>query len=229
MMFDSGLVFVKISTVVILFRLVLWATKKSVKYPPPPPKEFKPLPKSIPIELQRHLDGLQDIWDPDRLKDFFALTIEKWKGFKTEISDYFLPRFAFLQNISNQDPNVLRSAGDAILRMLAQDFSSVNQNRVKIHFSWVLEQAPFLNMLFSENGQKNNSDGQSEQESRDEEFVKNHKRDMRNLFGECNSLQQVKKRFRKLALLNHPDHGGKEKAMKEILKQYKEALDRFIS
>jgi curved DNA-binding protein CbpA len=41
----------------------------------------------------------------------------------------------------------------------------------------------------------------------------------------CSTLPEVKKRFRRLAFLNHPDRGGSSAAMQEILRQYEEAVE----
>lgn len=47
------------------------------------------------------------------------------------------------------------------------------------------------------------------------------------LFNNCNSIEDVKKRFRELIKENHPDNGGNAAAAASILKQYKETLKKF--
>jgi hypothetical protein len=44
----------------------------------------------------------------------------------------------------------------------------------------------------------------------------------KHLFQGCQTAGDLKKRFRRLAFLNHPDRGGSAAAMKEVLKQYEE-------
>jgi curved DNA-binding protein CbpA len=43
---------------------------------------------------------------------------------------------------------------------------------------------------------------------------------MTNYFQDCQTIEQIKKRYRELAQKHHPDHGGSEKTMKEINLQY---------
>ena len=47
------------------------------------------------------------------------------------------------------------------------------------------------------------------------------------LFDKCQSVQEIKQRFRKLAFQNHPDRGGNKAAMQEILRQYEVALQEY--
>ena len=47
------------------------------------------------------------------------------------------------------------------------------------------------------------------------------------LFDSCNSLEDVKKRFRELIKEYHPDNGGNAAAAASILEQYKETLKKF--
>lgn len=46
------------------------------------------------------------------------------------------------------------------------------------------------------------------------------------LFENCETPQEIKKRFRRLAHLNHPDKGGNVAAMHEILKQYDKSIQK---
>lgn len=43
---------------------------------------------------------------------------------------------------------------------------------------------------------------------------------MTNYFQDCQTIEQIKKRYRELAQKHHPDHGGSPKTMKEINLQY---------
>lgn len=47
------------------------------------------------------------------------------------------------------------------------------------------------------------------------------------LFAECLTEKELKARFRRLAFLNHPDKGGSPAAMREIIRQYDQAMLRF--
>lgn len=63
--------------------------------------------------------------------------------------------------------------------------------------------------------------------SRNKETRKSQRSKKKDLFSKCHTEEEIKRRFRRLAFLNHPDRGGKEAAMKEVLKQYEEALERL--
>lgn len=45
-----------------------------------------------------------------------------------------------------------------------------------------------------------------------------------NYFIDCQTIEEIKKKYRKLAFENHPDHGGSTAVMQEINRQYLEAL-----
>jgi len=43
---------------------------------------------------------------------------------------------------------------------------------------------------------------------------------MKNWFESCTTIEEIKKRYRQLAQIHHPDHNGNEETMKEINSQY---------
>lgn len=43
-------------------------------------------------------------------------------------------------------------------------------------------------------------------------------------FNKCRSLDEVKREYKRLALLHHPDRGGNTETMQEINKQYKQIM-----
>ena len=47
-------------------------------------------------------------------------------------------------------------------------------------------------------------------------------------FKDCTDVQQIKKLYRKLALENHPDHGGDEDTMKAVTAAMESALERLV-
>jgi curved DNA-binding protein CbpA len=47
-----------------------------------------------------------------------------------------------------------------------------------------------------------------------------------NFFQDCANVQEIKIRFRELAKIHHPDHGGNEETMKTLNSQYHEALKK---
>lgn len=50
-----------------------------------------------------------------------------------------------------------------------------------------------------------------------------------NYFFECKTLEEVKIHYRKIAKQNHPDLGGSEEVMKEIVNQYQEATKKILA
>jgi len=50
---------------------------------------------------------------------------------------------------------------------------------------------------------------------------------MKKYFENCNNLDEVKKEYRRLAKLNHPDIGGSEATMKDINSQYDQAINNM--
>ena len=66
----------------------------------------------------------------------------------------------------------------------------------------------------------NESENEDESSYADESKTKS-------LFANCRTIEEVKKRFRRLSMLNHPDRGGSAAAMKVILAQYEHALERL--
>ena len=49
---------------------------------------------------------------------------------------------------------------------------------------------------------------------------------MTNYFANCNTLEELKKAYRKLAIANHPDKGGDPEVMKAINAEYEIAFNR---
>ena len=47
-------------------------------------------------------------------------------------------------------------------------------------------------------------------------------------FNNINDLQELRDRFRKLAMENHPDHGGNTETMQTINAEYKKAFDFIV-
>lgn len=47
-----------------------------------------------------------------------------------------------------------------------------------------------------------------------------------NLFKDCTTKEEVRKRYQQLAMEHHPDHGGSTEMMQEINRQYAEASAR---
>ena len=46
-------------------------------------------------------------------------------------------------------------------------------------------------------------------------------------FENCNTIEELKAEYRRLAMKNHPDRGGDEETMKAINQQYDEAFERM--
>lgn len=50
-----------------------------------------------------------------------------------------------------------------------------------------------------------------------------------NYFIDCQTIEELKKTFKKLAMKNHPDLGGSTEVMQEINRQYEEMLRRLAN
>lgn len=48
---------------------------------------------------------------------------------------------------------------------------------------------------------------------------------MKKYFANCKNLEELKKEYRKLVMANHPDNGGDDKIMAEIIKEYKATFE----
>lgn len=46
-------------------------------------------------------------------------------------------------------------------------------------------------------------------------------------FQNCKTIEELKKEYRRLAVLHHPDNGGSDQAMKEINAEYTKLFDRL--
>lgn len=48
---------------------------------------------------------------------------------------------------------------------------------------------------------------------------------MKKYFANCKNLEELKKEYRKLVMVNHPDNGGDTRVMAEIIKEYKQMFE----
>jgi hypothetical protein len=182
--------------------LFIQAGKKSAKTGENNEKDFDEILLEIP-----------HVWNPEGLKKYLWFEEGAWDEDEEEaLLKAYHRQLLFLMKIEHGDPKAQKAVAQAILSELGEDPSWDRKAHVRSLFEWVIERYPDLEELFQEEN---------------EPPPKGYASPKSDLFAQCKSLEEVKKRFRRLSMLNHPDRGGSEAAMKVILAQYERACERF--
>lgn len=153
---------------------------------------------------------LNDIWEPDLLDHIMYVEIGNHPHLEPYLTRAYKKRKQLLHGFSIGDSNSIGFIKNVIASQVNNAKSIQELAYLKFKFSWVVERAPYLSTLFTLKSQQTQA--------------KSKVYDKKNLLGACQTKEEVKKRFRSLALQNHPDHGGSKAAMREIIRQYEEAL-----
>jgi hypothetical protein len=165
--------------------------------------------------LQQSLKLFYTTWNIHSLHLLLYREITRFPLYKPYLSQAYHEQLELLKGLENRCPLAIRIALERI-RTILRDCNNVGAIQyLKNQLGSLIDKIPELKAEFDrlEFGWKTKATNQGQ-----------HRKP---LFQGCQNLGDLKKRFRKLALQNHPDHGGSPAAMKEILKQYEESQRRM--
>jgi hypothetical protein len=157
--------------------------------------------------LQAALARLHSVWDLEALQEVYYHEHQRLPQYEPLLTRAYRTQAQLLMGMSYGDPESIAVAKTRIRAQLASRPTPEAIETLKRQLSRVLQKSPELQELFSRRSSA-------------------HSRPHNDLFANCHTLKDIKQRFRRLALLNHPDRGGSTAAMQEIQRQYKNALER---
>ena len=173
--------------------------------------------------IDRVLSKIGRTWSPEALQEVLRFEEGAWEEEEAgALLRAYHRQHALLMGIAQGDARAKERAAGEIRRRLGERPSMQRKGAVRSVFAWVLEQQPDLERLFREGP---GFDGFSDGEERGVP-PRGYASPKEDLFAACTNRAEIKKRFRRLSMLNHPDRGGSEAAMKAILAQYEAALQR---
>lgn len=159
--------------------------------------------------FHRLVEKIRSTWDMDDLRILFYRAVERFPQDKETIVRHCHEQQRLLNALAMNEPWADQEVRNRIYTYLARCGSIQDVIRVQWHFAELLNRFPQFRDAFR------NPKAPQQEESRSSKA----------LFAMCQSIPEIKKRFRRLAFLNHPDRGGNAAAMREILRQYEEALE----
>jgi hypothetical protein len=185
------------------FILIIWlflyfARKRRKQTSSPPP----------PPHFHDSIRRIEEVWDPHYLDSVLYHEVTKWPQYESLLADAAFKQRRLLLGVAFRDPYAINIVREKITARIRRASSGQEVEMLKASLRWVLQQVPELHSLFAHTTHK-------------------PRRKTKDLFEACKSKEDVKRRLRQLAKLNHPDHGGTEAAMKEVLKQYQETISKF--
>jgi|GEM_PF-5348412 len=161
-----------------------------------------------PLAFNESIKRIEESWSPEQLNSVFFQEVCKWPQYEPFLTQAYQLQKEILLGILSNNSYHIQIVREKILASIKLAKSAYEIQMLKFSLRWVLQKIPHFNLLF------NSPTYSSPKKSKD-------------LFGCCKTIGEVKRRLRRLALLNHPDKGGSEAAMKEILKQYEETLSKL--
>lgn len=172
-------------------------------------RKAKPLPLPNDPVLLKSIQQLYSTWHPPTLKFLFNREIQKFPHYEPFLTEAYARQLKLLDNFEKGEEEAINHIKTLLMDRIAQCQSQQMLDSLRNQFSLLVAKIPEWEALFHLPRLKFNS---------------NSKRSSKNLFEHCLTVEEVKKRFRRLAFLNHPDKGGCDKAMREIVRQYECAL-----
>lgn len=160
------------------------------------------------VSIKRALDRIRAAWDFDELKTVFYQEAHRFPHMQQTLYHAYLKQQRILQGLALEDPWAYNEVRAYIRERMAHCRTPEMVYELRLDLDLLLKRHPTFNDMFTRPHQKAQASTPKKR-----------------LFSMCNSIPEVKKRFRKLAFLNHPDRGGSSAAMQEILRQYEEALE----
>lgn len=149
-------------------------------------------------------------WDELSLRRLYQQLIRQAPHLESHFVQDFQEQLNFLQAVAYGDYDAMARIARIIELEVNLCLSQDELEKLRAKFSYLIWKQPSLGRLFSRYQKKTAP-----------------KKGTKDLFEKCTNVEEVKKRFRRLAHYNHPDKGGNDKAMKEIVRQYKEALKKY--
>lgn len=168
---------------------------------------------NCPKEAQESLDRFYATWDVSILRVLMFREMEKFPQYEAWLSFAYNEQLELLLGIERESPTSIKLVKERLKKTIDQCHSNASLSLLQNQAGWILKIVPELAKAF---------------ETRRLKLLINKtnktKRANKNLFKNCQSKDEVKRRFRRLAFLNHPDRGGDSKAMIEVIRQYEEAI-----
>lgn len=160
--------------------------------------------------IQRALDRLRTTWDFEELKKVFYQELHRFPHSHQMLYHEYLNQQRLLQGLALEEAWAYNYVRQYIRERLSQCRTQQMVQTLYNQLSELLRRHPAFEEMFIR------------QQPRQKVQASTPKK---RLFSMCSNIPEIKKRFRKLAFLNHPDRGGSSAAMQEILRQYEEALE----
>ena len=154
------------------------------------------------------LDNILSSWNHYAIEKAFNDAMRQFPEYESLFNKTCEDQINTLYRLTQSDPTARECAWDAIKAALARCTNASAVHEVKKEFNEVLYYCPEFITIFNTYLKKLSPKKKT------------------GLFDKCQTIQEVKQRFRKLAFHNHPDRGGTKAAMQEILRQYEEALQK---
>jgi hypothetical protein len=163
--------------------------------------------------LQVAIARLYSVWELEALQEVYYHEHQRLPQYEPLLTRAYRTQAQLLMGMSYGDPESIAVAKSKIRAQLAACATPEAVEALRRQLYRMLQKSPELQELFTPSSRRSYS----------------HHRPRNDLFANCHTLKDVKQRFRRLALLNHPDRGGSNAAMQEIQRQYKTALERAES
>jgi hypothetical protein len=168
--------------------------------------------------VQAAIIGLQSSWDEQTLQKILYIALGKYPEYQSDLVKAYYEQMDLLQGLKQGNSSAFSRIQQIIQERIKHCQSIDELNAKKILFTSLLNRYSSLNALFEAHRLKLQGKWKSST---------NGYQKKKNLFDGCKSAEEIKKRFRRLAFLNHPDRGGKASAMKEIIRQYEDVTAKF--
>lgn len=192
-------------------------------------RNFKPVQDNLTDTERKILkDAVNRInfsWDVHSLKLNLVSEVRRLPKCKDQLTQAANKQYQFLQAFYNGNRFADARVKATVFAHLQSCDNLETFYALEQIFSSIIEHSPGIAQMFAHCRNKFSTSSNFNRNSYKKQYGSSSK--VKNLFDKCTSLDEVKQRFRRLAFLNHPDRGGKEAAMKEVLRQYQEALSNF--
>jgi hypothetical protein len=174
-------------------------------------KTVNSIPNNLKGDVQNSIKRFYATWHIPALQQVMYQEIEKFPEYEAILFKAYSEQLALLKALAARHSMAIKKTKEIIREQLSSCHSDESLNRLARQFEWIFKVVPELKEGFDAHRMKMYA-------------RKTRKATFANLFEKCQTREEIKKRFRRLALLNHPDKGGSKAAMSEIIRQYEESL-----